>query len=509
MRKMNQVIVKNKINEINLSSLNRVEKDFFWAVAAVVKDEGVNLLRIQNKDLIAFTKYDIKTKGHEGFKKELSGMAEKISGLINKKIYANGDIDIFSLFKRFRIRDHYLEIEVSEYFVEWFNDFKGSKYLSMETVNMIDINSTYVKDLYAMLVGSEDMQRDIQGHFVGTYHKKLKIGIDELREKLNIPPSYTVGNITQRIINKAEEELLTVNSSGRAPMVSFRVVLHKLGKKVVAFEFIYELTPPRKKRELNAEVFKKEEQKQLMNTKKPVPPKEPVKPKEVVNPKEIEEIEDNPEDPSETCKVESDNKQISYKASVRCPDIRYAIFEKMLEQHSMTMIYEWYGYQATQIETIVTKHYPHYVYGETQDELKFNEDKYKAALGVLYCCGRRQQIFENNLAQTFGDLATLKVRDPFGVYLVKEYDFLKFIEDTAGKSDLELIHLKIKNNINKDNIRSYTPIIKAAFSLINECEDELKFYQIKEICSRFNIDEFSNIEYCELNVNQDMEDFDY
>ena len=193
---MSKLAVKynNDLNTMPLRDFKAVELDIFMAICASVKEKGTELVVYDFESLKRLSKYE--QTSNEVFVKDLESTYDKLIKT-SMKLTDGNVIEVFNLFQRYKIDKNTktIEIAVSDYFKYILNDLNingnFTRYLLKEYTQ---IKSTYSKAIF---------QRLKQWKSTGIW----EVSIEDFRTLLSIPDSYKMGNIDQRILIPAIEDL--------------------------------------------------------------------------------------------------------------------------------------------------------------------------------------------------------------------------------------------------------------------------------------------------------------
>ena len=198
----------NGLNEYGLRGFSPTEMDLFWAVCSKMKNKGTQEMTFE----FSFFKtlVDSKVKG-EQFYRPLKTLADKLGRL--SYIYEDESIfDMIMLFQRFTVDKDgkTVTIQVSSRFEYVLNQI-GDNFTRFELENMIRLKSSYTKELYRHLMQFKN--KDTRS---GVWH----IRMDDFREKLDVPKTYSMSHIDTRILGKAREELCQPDKETGNPILA-------------------------------------------------------------------------------------------------------------------------------------------------------------------------------------------------------------------------------------------------------------------------------------------------
>lgn len=222
--KINNEVVKyhNNLNTLSMRRWTAEEMNFFFAVIAKVRDRGTKLIIFDSdelKELSGFANEHV-----ERWLNVMNGVADKALNLTYSERSTDGLIfKKMNLFSFFEINGNArtVEVEVSSKF-EYVVNRLEVQFTQYELAEFTDIRSTYAKTMYRLLK---------QWRTVG--NKEYKI--DEFRELLEIPKSYTNGEVTRRVLEPIKRELECYFSN-----FNYRTLKSKKrGNPVLGYEFIW------------------------------------------------------------------------------------------------------------------------------------------------------------------------------------------------------------------------------------------------------------------------------
>lgn len=190
---MNEVVkYHNKLNTISMRKWTAEEMNFFFSVIAKVRDKGTKLIKFDSDELKELSGFADK---HE--KRWITTMDKVSDKALNLKYSEErGSKKIrMNLFTYFEVDslERTVEVEVSSKFEYVVNQLEA-QFTQYELAEFTEIRSTYAKTMYRLIK---------QWRTVG----KKEFHILEFRELLEIPKSYTNGEISRRVLEPIEKEL--------------------------------------------------------------------------------------------------------------------------------------------------------------------------------------------------------------------------------------------------------------------------------------------------------------
>lgn len=214
------VKVNNAMNTVALGKLNAVELDLLYCICATVKEKGTDEIVLSFDKIRQITNYS--STDLKDFVRDLDRTNKKLINL-DFKIETETLLIRFVLFPTFAIDTlkKQLTVAVNQKFAFVLNDLT-SDFTRFELQEFLDVKSKYSKVLYKLLK---------QYRHTGI----LVIDIAEFRRLLDVPKSYQMSHIDDKILNPAIKELKPV----------FRAVGYKKIKdpkqknKVVQLQFYF------------------------------------------------------------------------------------------------------------------------------------------------------------------------------------------------------------------------------------------------------------------------------
>ena len=188
------VVYANEFNNIVLSDLNAKTLDILMVALTHLRQRGTDLVEIPLADIRKSA--NIKSYTNEQFVNIVVSLCEYIDEKTTiKKRPDQLNYGLYHIFTAFEINweKQTLAVAISPLFVKWFNNLtKGFTFF--ELAEFTGIKSKYAKNLYRLL-----QQYKSTG--------SLTYEIDDLREKMGVPKTYTIKNFIHKRLNPALEEL--------------------------------------------------------------------------------------------------------------------------------------------------------------------------------------------------------------------------------------------------------------------------------------------------------------
>lgn len=221
---MNEIVkMHNDLADLSLKGFNPSEIDILMAICYKCQDAG-DTVTLNITDIKSLSDY--KAKDEKRFYEDLKKTVHKLNSLNICVGESLREYEQFTLFPKFRVseRKGTVDVKVAEDFQYLLNEFTGN-YTRLELQQSVGLSSKYSKQIYKML-----------RKFKST--GKWIINIDDFRNYLDIPKSFSVSKIDQRIINSSLEELQPLFKG-----LSVEKRYKQLGKgrpKVVGYEFTFQ-----------------------------------------------------------------------------------------------------------------------------------------------------------------------------------------------------------------------------------------------------------------------------
>lgn len=190
----NLVAYDNVLNEINFAKFTSTDLDFFMCVLSAVANEGTTIVQIPLNEIKVMTGYE--QKG-DRFRTDLKSMNKKLLSLNTEIIKPNGDEDQFVLFTRFTTNKDkaYLEVKINEEYTFLLNEL-ARQFTELKLSEFVSLKSKYSKNLYRILRQYDNAE---SGWF--------RASVEDIRNKLDIPKSYSNKHIMDKAIKPAIKDL--------------------------------------------------------------------------------------------------------------------------------------------------------------------------------------------------------------------------------------------------------------------------------------------------------------
>lgn len=218
---MNEIIkYHNDLNTVIMRKWTAEEMNFFFAIIAKARNQGVKELHFNTdeiKKLVNFTQKDEKR-----WKEAMKSTARKVTQLT----YFEDDgkkFKVMPLFSLFEVdyEEKTVKVEVSKHF-EYILNRLEVQFTQYELEEFTNIRSTYAKTMYRLLK---------QWRTVG----KKEYGVNELRVFLDVPESYSNGEVTRRVLESIQKELSNYFLNFKYKVIKS----NKRGNPVLGYEFTW------------------------------------------------------------------------------------------------------------------------------------------------------------------------------------------------------------------------------------------------------------------------------
>ena len=188
----NLVVYKDELNTVPLRNFNSKEMDLFFSVCSKMRNEELNIVTFDFEDLKELSNYKMIATNH--FISDLESIYSKLIQL-DFRIETEEKIIKFVLFTKYEIdkKKHTISIRVNEEFKDILNNIIGG-FTKFELEEFTMLSSSYSKTAYRLL-----KQFRQTGYYI--------VKIDEFRRLFDIPESYQMGNIDQKVLAPIQREL--------------------------------------------------------------------------------------------------------------------------------------------------------------------------------------------------------------------------------------------------------------------------------------------------------------
>jgi plasmid replication initiation protein len=191
--KKSLVIYKNDFNNLSLKGFNAVEIDLLLSIMSQLREKGTDLVVLSFSDLRGLSRYE-KNTANEPLIADLKSTYDKLLDL-KFEFAADQKYIRFVFFTHYVIdeKEKTVSVSVNPEFKFLINDLSGN-FTRLELEELTSLSSSYAKNMYRLL-------KQYRATGFATY------AIEDFRRLLDIPESYSMGNITQKVLKPIESEL--------------------------------------------------------------------------------------------------------------------------------------------------------------------------------------------------------------------------------------------------------------------------------------------------------------
>lgn len=213
----------NDFNTVSMRNWTTEEMNFLMVVLAKLKNQGNKTIRIQKNELVELANYS------ERNNKKLYNIMDKLSDHVTNLKFTDRTKGIkkMVLFQTFEWtwdedpNNYYVEVKVNDDFEYILNYFElNFNFTSFGLEEFVNLKSSYSKQMYRLL-----KQWKKQGN------KEFKI--EEFRELLAIPKSYSKDAINQRVLKPIQKELSKCFDNFKIKPIKKRTK----GNPIIAYQF--------------------------------------------------------------------------------------------------------------------------------------------------------------------------------------------------------------------------------------------------------------------------------
>ena len=216
------VIYKNEMNLVPLRRFTATEINLFFAMCNKLKEQDTNTLHLSFDELKELSNYNPETRNINRFVDDLQRVYDKMLD-IRYTIRTETKIKKFVLFYKYEIdiSERYLEIATSPDLKYILNSITNN-FTKFELKEMTHLKSTYAKNMFRML-----KQYKHSGY--------MKIRVEDFRERLDIPSSYRMTHINQKVLTPIINELNFIFKN-----LHINKIKAKKGRKIEWIEFTFD-----------------------------------------------------------------------------------------------------------------------------------------------------------------------------------------------------------------------------------------------------------------------------
>ena len=214
------VVYKNDLNLVPLRDFNSVEINLFFSMCNRLKEKSTNELVIPFEELKELSNYEQTEK--KRFINDLKHVYDKVLKLTYTE-YSGLSFKKFVLFTAYEVNaeNETLTISVNPKLKNILNELTNN-FTKFELNELTNIKSSYAKNMYRLL-----KQYKHTGYF--------KIQIDDFRERLDIPKSYRMTNITDYVLKPIIKELTPIFKN-----LNINKVKARKGRRIEYLEFTFD-----------------------------------------------------------------------------------------------------------------------------------------------------------------------------------------------------------------------------------------------------------------------------
>lgn len=191
--KKSLVIYKNDFNNLSLKGFNAVEIDLLLSIMSQLREKGTDLVILSFSDLRSLSRYE-KNTANEPLIADLKSTYDKLLNL-KFEIIADQKYIRFVFFTHYVIdeKEKTVSVSVNPDFKFLINDLSGN-FTRLELEELTNLSSTYSKNMYRQL-------KQYRATGFATYT------IEDFRRLLDVPESYSMGNVSQKVLKPIKKEL--------------------------------------------------------------------------------------------------------------------------------------------------------------------------------------------------------------------------------------------------------------------------------------------------------------
>ncbi|MGL5902987.1 MAG: replication initiation protein [Cetobacterium sp.] len=230
----------SKMNELNFGKFKEKELDLFFSICYKMKNQGTNEISLSFQELKELSNYS--NRNLDRFTKDLQNTYKKLLN-ITMQIENENYIEGFTIFTSYKIKkeEREISIKVNEDYRFILNDI--TKFTKFDLMDFISLKSSYSKNMFKLLKQFDKANNN----------NWYIIKIDEFKKMLNIPESYKMGSIDQKVLSPILDQLEPYFSDLKLEKI-------KKGVKVESLKFIWKnkkekkiIVPIKKKKSLGEE----------------------------------------------------------------------------------------------------------------------------------------------------------------------------------------------------------------------------------------------------------------
>ena len=217
----------SKMNQLNFGKFKEKELDLFFSICYKMKNEGTNevVLTFQElKELSNYTKNDLVR-----FTSDLKGVYKKLISITMEQ-ETETEIHGFVLFTDYTIKknERTVSIRVNDKYKYILNDI--GKFTKFDLLEFINLKSSYAKNIFKLLKQFDNIDK----------HNWYQVKLENFITLMGIPSHYKMGNIDQRVLKPALEQLKPL-------FLNLEIEKIKKGVKVDSLKFTWKNKKEKKK----------------------------------------------------------------------------------------------------------------------------------------------------------------------------------------------------------------------------------------------------------------------
>lgn len=217
---------KNQVNSIPMRKRTAEEMNIFFSILTRMRDEGTKNIHLDKFELAEIAQYTV--SNNKRYYETIKNLTDKLASLKYFEETSNSFkmIPLFTFFEakwEDDLSNMDLEIEVNKRFEYILNGWNEGNWTRFMLDEFIGINSTYSKTLFRLLK---------QWKTVG----KREFDLDEFKRLMDIPESYNVGRINDRIVKNALRDLEPHFKDLKVKIIK----ANTKGTPVIAYRFTWE-----------------------------------------------------------------------------------------------------------------------------------------------------------------------------------------------------------------------------------------------------------------------------
>lgn len=235
---------RNEVNSIPMRKWSIEEMNFFFAILTKLRDEGTREMVFNKHELAELANYTI--THNKRYEKIMEQLGKNVSGLQYWE-KTNNSFMSMPLFTRFvatwsdDLNELEVKVKANEDFEYILNSWEEGNWTQFMLNEFTEIQSTYSKSLFRLLK---------QWRTKGV----REFTLEEFKQLLDVPKSYSAGMINKRIINNAVEDLEPYFKKLKVKILKSNA----RGTPIIGFKFTWS---PEKTGQWDDKKFKKRERK--------------------------------------------------------------------------------------------------------------------------------------------------------------------------------------------------------------------------------------------------------